>query len=390
MSRAPIRICFVCTQTFTLATLYKGLFPYLRSRGYEIDVIVGDREYVDFDPELFGSINPYVIPMQRMPHPVKDPIALLRFVRYFAKNRYDVIHVSTPKASLLGAIAAKLTRNGKVVFVHRRLVYQMWTGMKRRFFEQNDRVTSAFSDLVIPVSGQIRDALVSARLAPAIKVKLIGQGASNGTDVHRFSPDRITPEEVATLRKKLAVPPNAPVLLYLSRVGREKGVDLLPTIFDRVRKHHPEAVLVVVGPEDEREPPEEATRHRFEHDEGIRRIGFVSDPSPYYALSDVFIFTSYFEGIANALLEVAAHERVTVAFDVPGVNESVLSGVSGVLVNKGDVDAAADAVTHLLSNPRARQAMGRTARDRIVKNFSNKVVWEGLDKELRKLIATKA
>ena len=52
----PYRVCFVCTHSLTLATLYKGLFPYLRSRGWEIDVVVGDREYRDFPVEHFGEL----------------------------------------------------------------------------------------------------------------------------------------------------------------------------------------------------------------------------------------------------------------------------------------------------------------------------------------------
>ena len=43
MSQQPIRICFVCTHSLTLATLYKGLFPYLARHGYEIEVVVGLR-----------------------------------------------------------------------------------------------------------------------------------------------------------------------------------------------------------------------------------------------------------------------------------------------------------------------------------------------------------
>ena len=58
MSQQPIRICFVCTHSLTLATLYKGLFPYLARHGYEIEVVVGDSEY-PLDPKHFGNVQPH-------------------------------------------------------------------------------------------------------------------------------------------------------------------------------------------------------------------------------------------------------------------------------------------------------------------------------------------
>jgi len=126
----PIRICFMCTHSFTLATLYKGLFPYLADHGYEIEAIVGDHEYQSFDPKHFGEFKLNVVPMRRMPHPLKDAVALFRLFRLFRAGKFDVIHVSTPKAALLGSIAGRLS-GAPVVFVYRRCVYEMMTGFKR-------------------------------------------------------------------------------------------------------------------------------------------------------------------------------------------------------------------------------------------------------------------
>ena len=385
MSQQPIRICFVCTHSLTLTTLYKGLFPYLARHGYEIEVVVGDSEY-PLDPKHFGEIRPHIVPMTRMPHPLKDPVALARMFRFLRAGKFDIVHVSTPKAGLLGSIAARIV-GARVIFVYRRCVYEMMGGLKRAIFRQNDRIICALSDEVLPISSQIRTFLLKERLVSPGKIRMIGSGSSNGIDVRRFNPRNISDDRVAELRSSLSISPDAPILLYLGRVSSEKGVDLLPELLDRVRQRHPTTVMVVAGPEDKRDPPSERTKEIFATHEAICRIGYVADPSPLFALADLFVFPSYFEGFGNVLLEAAAHERVAIGFDVPGVQEAIAHRESGVLVAKGDVAAMSEEAIALLADPEARRAMALRARARVENIFSNEVIWAELDRTFRDLMA---
>lgn len=385
----PLRIGFICTHSLTLATLYKGLFPYLTAQGHEVEAIVGDREYTSFDTAHFGSLPVHVVPMGRMPHPLRDASALWRMIALLRRRRYDVLHVSTPKAALIGSIAGKLL-GLPVVFVYRRCVYEMMGGMQRAFFKQNDRIVAALSNRVVPISRQLRDYLHDSGLVPAHKLTLIGSGSSNGIDVRRFHPGRIPGTVTAALRAELGVPEAAPVLLFIGRVCSEKGVDLLPLVLAQVRARHPGAVMVVAGPDDARDPAAPETLAAFAGDPGFRRIGFVEDPAPLYALADIFVFPSFFEGFGNVLLEAAAHARAAVGFDVPGVAEAIDHRVSGMLVPVRDVRAMVDAVVALLDDPAARLAMAQRARARVERHFASEVIWGELDRLLRELAAPRA
>jgi glycosyltransferase involved in cell wall biosynthesis len=381
----PYRVCFVCTHSLTLATLYKGLFPYLRSRGWEIDVVVGDREYRDFPVEHFGELQPHIIPMRRLPSPVADLKGLAQFVAFFARHRYDVIHVSTPKASLLASIAATLTFNGRVVFVYRRCVYELMGGLKREVYLGVDRLIARLSAVVVPISRQLQVFLRDAKVCAANKLLLIGSGSSNGLDTRRF---RLTPENRAAgeaLRMELGIPAAAPVVLFVGRVCGEKGVDLLPPIFEQVRAKHPDAHLVVAGPDDPRDRASAETERYFTQERFVRRIGYVAKTEPYYALSTVFLFPSFFEGFGNVLLEAAGMERASVAFKVPGVEEAVADGVSGILVGKGDVDAAAAAVSRLLHDPELRRGFEQRARRRVESEFEQSRIWADIESMMLRL-----
>nr|WP_246728549.1 glycosyltransferase family 4 protein [Microvirga terricola] len=377
----------MCTHSFTLATLYKGLLPFLENHGYEIHVVVGDREYTEFDSALFGNPRISVLPMKRLPSPF-DLISLVRVAHFFFRNRFDVIHLSTPKASLLGSVAARLTGNGRIVFVNRRRVYEMMSGRKRRFYAAVDRLICGLCDVVVPVSREMGHQLVEEGICSESQLRILGYGSSNGIDTDRFSPRDEALNAGQELRRELGIPADAPILLFIGRICKEKGVDHLVPVFRRIRDVVPHAHLIILGPDDPRDPISPQSEETFATDPQVHRFGFINDPRPFYACADVFVFPSFFEGLPNVLLEAAAMERPVVGFDVPGVREAVEDGVSGFLVPCRDDDAMADRTIHLLNHTEERLRLGRQSRERVMRLYRREVTWENLLAILNDLATT--
>jgi len=377
MGQPRKRLCVMCTHSFTLATLYKGVFPFLEKHNYDIHIVVGDREYTEFDPHLFGNLRISIIRMRRLPTPL-DVLSLLHIVFFFFRNRFDVIHVSTPKASLLGALGARITCNGRIVFVNRRRVYEMMSGRRRRFYAAVDHLICKLCDVVVPVSQEMGQQLVQEGICDQKRLRVLGRGSSNGIDTDRFSLNAEAVRAGSDLRKSLGIPADVPVLLFLGRVCKEKGVDQLVPTFQRIKEAVPNAHLIVAGPDDPRDPVTSETEQVFTSDPQVYRLGFVSDPRPLYACTDVFIFPSFFEGLPNVLLEAAAMERPVIAFDVPGVRETVEDGVTGFLVPCFNNVALADHAIKVLRDTETRLRLGRQAREWVVKFFRREMAWESL------------
>lgn len=375
------RILFACTTAFTMATLYRGLFPYLERHGWEIEIAIGGGDLSGFDPADFGDPVIHQLTIERELSPVKDLKGLASFLKLVGSRRYDVIHVSTPKASLLGSIAAFLTRNGPVVFVYRRRVYELMSGVKQRIYITVDKVIAALSKKVVPISRELGEQLVGDGVCKREKLHFIGSGSSNGINIDRFAPGAEA-EGAAALRAELGIPTDAPVLLFVGRIIGEKGIDLLPEVHARVRERIPAAHLVAVGPEDDRDPVKAETLAYLNGTPQVHWLGYRSDPRTAYALGDLFVFPSYFEGFGNVLLEAAAMEIPSVAFDVSGVREAVADGESGTLVPSGDAVAMAEASIAILSDPTLHERMAKAGRERVVREYASAVVHE----EIRKLL----
>jgi glycosyltransferase involved in cell wall biosynthesis len=368
-----LRVVFACNHSFGLNTLYRGLFAYLRAHEIESEVIVGDDEFLDRDRN-FDGVPVHIIPMRREPAPLRDVASLFRFISFFARHRYDVVHVSTPKAAFLGAIAARLTGHGKVLFVVRIRIYQDRGGLQRWIYANVDKVVSRLSRVVAPISREMGAMMVADGLCSPDKIRYFGEGSSNGIDIDRF---RRTPSAIArgrALRREAGIPHDAILLLSVGRLALGKGIDNLPRVMDRFADDR-RVWLLVAGPEDSREPTEKWVLDDLAGRPNVVRLDYQADPVPLYAAADVYLFPSSREGFGNVALEAQAMGLPVVGFDTFGVREAVQDGVTGMLAPEGDAASFANLAARLVADPELRKRMGQAATQRVRERFANEIVW---------------
>lgn len=374
------KILFVCTHSFALRTLYKRLFPFLTDSGYSIEVVTGDDDYLeDLPVHHFGEIDPKIIEMKRLPSAMSDLKSLWGFFQHFRKNHYDLIHTSTPKASLLVALTAKITGQGPVVFVYRRCIYEHHTGVKRKIYQLIDQLIASQAKLVLPISRQLSDFIITTGIAPAQKVRRVGIGSSNGIDTEFFSSTTETKGQAAMFRKEHGLTSDQPLLMFLGRVIHEKGIDLLPDIFERVKLQVPDAKIVIAGPEEgNRDPIGPAGREFLDNHPDVIRVGYVADPRYLFEAANVFCFPSHFEGFGNVMLEAGAMGTPCVGFDVPGVQEAISHGTNGFLSSFPDTADFAAHISTLLTDQSLHENMRKQSIQYVQDNFGQEVFFEKL------------
>ena len=154
-----------------------------------------------------------------------------------------------------------------------------------------------------------------------------------------------------------------PHVLALGRLTHQKGFDLLLEAFAGVRAAGIPAELTIVG-EGEAEDALRSQAARLGVAAAVRFAGFQDNPPAYYGHADVFVLSSRYEGMPNAVLEAMACGCPVVAFDCPhGVREIIDDGVNGVLVPPEDVSGLRDALLRVLCSPETRERLrGRMPR----------------------------
>jgi glycosyltransferase involved in cell wall biosynthesis len=155
-------------------------------------------------------------------------------------------------------------------------------------------------------------------------------------------------------RARWGLPPEAPVVGFLGRLTREKGVDVLEAAFRQLRRRHPDIRLAVWG--------EGPLRRRLGRVPGSLLGGPTDDVASALAAVDVVAVPSRREGLGLAALEALALGRPVVASAVGGLPEVVRHGAWGWLVPPGDPGALARALADLLGDAAVRRRMGEAGR----------------------------
>jgi glycosyltransferase involved in cell wall biosynthesis len=177
--------------------------------------------------------------------------------------------------------------------------------------------------------------------------------------------------ETELYRPPLQRESHPPLILFVGRLDASKGLDLLIAGFARFRQRHPDARLVLVGGSQDYSPVEAQVREwiaAYGVEEAVEMTGLLPREAilPYYQRADVFVLTSLWEGLPNALLEAMACGLPAVATAVGGLPSVIQNDQNGYLLTERDPEQLAACIERAWQN---RERLGEGAR-RTAEQFS--------------------
>ncbi len=345
-----------------------GRLKALRKAGFQVTLVSSPGPLLDQTARDEGVASE-ALPMRRGIAPWHDFISLVRLYLLLRRLRPDLTEFSTPKAGLLGTLAARCAGVQRRVYMLRGLRLETAMGFKRLVLLAAERLAASSAHVVLCNSRSLRKKSLELGLAPAEKLQMLGSGSSNGVDIERFSPGP------TDLRWRLGIPDRVPVIGFVGRLTRDKGIPELLDGFNRLLQQSPEAYLLMVGWFDDAEDSlDDRQRRMIEEHPRIVCTGFVEDAAPYYRAMDFLILPSRREGFPNAVLEAAASGIPVVTTFATGARNAVVAGVTGLLIPKGSPAAICTASLDLLRDRERRMRMGREARAWVLEYFPEKEV----------------
>ena len=340
----------------------------LRETGFRV-VLIGSPGRLLRQTAEQEQVEYYAIQISRGIAPWADLVSLIRLIRLLHRLKPNVTEFSTPKAGLLGTLAAALCAVPRRVYALRGLRLETTSGSTRRLLLWAERFTCACAHHVLCNSQSLRQRALDLRIVSLHKIQLIGDGSSNGVDMERFAPGR------DRHRKKLGWSDANPVIGFVGRLTRDKGVPELLEAFDAIVSEEPGARLLLVGWFDASEDALSAVhRNRIEGDPRIHCTGFVHDAAPYYRSMDVMVLPTWREGFPNVVLEAQSSGVPVVTTLSTGSRDSVVPEITGLLISPGYPQAISEAVLRLLRNPMLRKRMGSAARSWVAEHYADRRV----------------
>ena len=385
-----MKIAHVTTVGVSLYGLLLNQMLSLREDGYEI---VGISSPSSFAPAIKAAgVRHIAVPISRNITPIADLLSLWRLWRVMRRERFSIVHTHTPKAGLLGQLAARLAGVPLVVnTVHGLYLHPGMRPIERRIYLLLEKVAASCSDGILSQNAEDIEIAVRERVCRREKIKFLG----NGIDLTQFDPDAISAKNVERLRAELGLRPCVPVVGFVGRLAaKRKGFADFLAAAQEISARVPGCQFLVVGASDRgKADAMDASAARVY---GIaERCVFAglrdrNELPPFYKLMDVLVLPSIFEGLPRVVMEASAMGVPAVVTDVKGNREAVLDGCNGLLVPLGDVAALAAAVIRLLCDKELAEEMGLKARAIARERFNEQTVFGIVKSEYRRLCLEKS
>jgi glycosyltransferase involved in cell wall biosynthesis len=379
---------YVTTIDFSLRFLVFGAMKYLQARGFDVLGISAPGNLIA-EVETAG-VPTFTVPLTRRVTPLRDLQCLIALVRVFRRERPTIVHTHTPKANLLGQLAARIAMVPlRVCSIHGLYFTPRTKLLKRLSFQLIETISTYFADVVFLSNQADVETATSLRICKPEKIRLLPGGT--GVDIAEFKPERLMPSILAQKRLDLGLPPDAFVIGFVGRLVREKGLLELFEAARQISGELPNLRLLIIGPCDVAKPDSvsEATARTYGIADRCVFTGLRTDLPDLYKLMDVFVLPSHREGMPISTMEAQAMGIPVITTDARGARESIIPGETGLRVPVQDPAALAAAIQLLAADETLRERMGVAGRALAEQRFDQGVMFRSFEREYLRLMRSK-
>jgi glycosyltransferase involved in cell wall biosynthesis len=374
VKRKP-KILIALNTTWNLVNFRAGLIQALLASGFDVVAVAPPDDYVDRLVALGCRYQPLSMD-NKGTNPFRDVVLFLNFLRLLRKERPDCLLGYTVKPNIYGSLAAHVLGTPVINNVSGLGTAFIRGGWMNRVVSRLYRVAFSRSAKVF---FQNRDDLELFSECGLVDAERADRLPGSGVDLRRF--------EFRPLEQR-----NRTVFLMVARLLWDKGVGEYVAAARRVKQRYPFAtfrLLGFLGAENRTAVPASVVQDWVS--EGlIEYVGSADDVRPHLADADCVVLPSYREGAPRSLLEAAAMGRPIITTNVPGCRDVVDDGLNGFLCRPKDADDLADQMGRFLALPfEARQAMGRSGRRKMEREFDEQVVIDRYIAAIRGVISAR-
>jgi glycosyltransferase involved in cell wall biosynthesis len=384
MSETKKKLVRITTVPLSLDKILDGQLSFMNNH-YEVIAVSSEKEYLIRCAKNEGVRFKH-IEMTRKITPIKDFISLIKLISFLKKERPLIIHSHTPKAGILAMLASKITNIPIRLHTVAGLPLMEEKGSKKKLLELIEKLTYSFSTFVFTNSNGLYKYIIENNYVSKNKLKVIGNGSSNGVDINYFSPTSVSIKEKEKLKLSLGILENDFTFVFVGRIVADKGINELINAFDKISFQNNAIKLLLVGEQESHlDPLNENTLKLISSNKNIIKTGFQKDIRPFLAVSDALVFPSYREGFPNVIMQAGAMELPVIATNINGCNEIIINEKNGVLIELKNNGAIVKAMVRLIEDEAFYKNLKSNARSMIISRFERKVICEKILYEYKEM-----
>lgn len=344
-----IKLVRITTVPLSLRLLITGQPEYMQRHGFEVTLISSDGDDWQKMP-LNENIVRHKLNMERRIAVRKDASSLFALIKLLRKIKPDIVHTHTPKAGLLGMIAAWVAKVPLRIHTLAGMPAMTAKGATKKILFQTEKLTYLFSNEVWINSKFLKQYILQHKLIHPSKAHMILHGSSNGIDLRKFNVIALDDSKRILLRKQFAVEENHFIFLSVGRMVNDKGINELVDAFEKINASSPHTRLFLLGPFETGDALPAATVEKINHHSAITHIEWSDEVEYFMAEADCFIHASHREGFPNVILQAAAMGLPVICSEIPGNIDIVEYDNEGYIFPVKNSEALLQVMEQVLNN----------------------------------------
>jgi len=381
------KICYVVSVEITIRFILFNILNFLKKEGYDISVVCSPGKWIK-NIEKDGIKVKTIRFKRKFFSPISDLVAFVKLFFYFRKEKFDIVHTHTLKPEFYGQIAAKLA--GVPIIVN--TIHGFDFGEQTPFWREKfiiflEKIAAKCSDSIFAVSKLVIKTSIKEKICKPELIKYWG----GGVNISRFTPQKFSQDFIFQKKKQLGINPDSRVIGIVARLVEEKGYLDLFQAMKNILKIFPGIVLLVVGQEEpeKKDAIQKNIVKKYGIENSVIFLGERIDMEELYSLMEIFVLPTHREGIGAAILEASAMEKPVIVTNTGGCPEAVEDGKTGILVPLKNIEKLTEAIIYLLKNSEIARQMGKNGREKILKEFDERLIFDRIAIEYRRLIKEK-
>ena len=304
-------------------------------------------------------------------NPIKIIYNIFKLKKIIKENNIDLVHVRSRAPAWSAYFACKSLKCPLVSTIHGN--YSTGSFLFS-YFKKLYNSSMVRADKIICVSNFIKE--YAFNNYKIFRKKFANNDAiviHRGVDINVFNPDNVTQERIISLKNKMQLPDDKPVILLPGRLTEWKGQIYFLDVLAKVKNKN--FVCIIVGDSKGHEQYKNRLKNKIikmKLDNIVRLENNISDMSAGYMLSDIVVSASLRgEAFGRVVPEAQAMKRMVIATSIGGSLETIIDNETGWLVSPKDIDRFAELIDMILNmSLDERLRIGEKARKHIVDNYT--------------------
>lgn len=371
------------TVSISLNVLLKGQLQYLNSFYKVIAVSNADNHLLEVANR--ENIKTIEVEFERKISLFKDLLSLYKLYKVLKSEKPFIIHSITPKAGLLSMIAGFLASVPIRIHTFTGLIFPTKTGLTKHILILMDKILCQFATHIYPEGNGVKKDLIKFKITKK-PLKIIANGNINGIDCDYFNASNFSSIANNNLRNQLKIQQTDFVFIFIGRMVADKGMNELINSFVEISKLNNNTKLILVGPNEQHlNPLKNNTIHEINTNKNIISVGWQDDVRPFLAIAKALVFPSYREGFPNVVLQAGAMNLPCIVSNISGCNEIITSDFNGLIIEPRSENEVLNAMNLFINDVNFVRKLAANARQNIIDNFEQSLVWQAILNEYHNL-----